>query len=85
MLFRSSLLNPFNPSTKITFSITKSGLTTLSVYNVLGERVATLLNKDLQAGSHEVTFNASKFASGIYFYSLESNGSHQVKKMMLLK
>jgi hypothetical protein len=77
--------NPFNPSTRITFSLTKSGITTLSVYNVLGEKITTLLNSNLTAGTHEVSFNASKLSSGIYFYRLESNGSSLVKKMMLLK
>jgi hypothetical protein len=77
--------NPFNPSTKIVFSLKKAGLTTLSVYNILGEKVATLLSGNLAAGSHEVSFNASKISSGIYFYRLESNGLSQVRKMMLLK
>jgi hypothetical protein len=77
--------NPFNPSTKITFSLKNSGLTNLSVYNILGEKVVTLINSNLAAGAHEFSFNASKFSSGIYFYRLESNGSYQVRKMMLLK
>jgi hypothetical protein len=77
--------NPFNPSTKITFSLKNSGLTTLSVYNILGEKIVTLINGNLNAGTHEVSFNASKLTSGIYFYRLESNGSNQVRKMMLLK
>jgi hypothetical protein len=77
--------NPFNPSTKITFSLKNSGLTTLSVYNILGEKVVTLINGNLTSGVHEVSFNASKLSSGIYFYRLESNGSNQVRKMMLLK
>ena len=77
--------NPFNPSTKITFSLKNSGLTTLLVYNVLGEKVATLINGNLKAGAHELSFNASKFSSGIYIYRLESNGSSQVRKMVLLK
>jgi Secretion system C-terminal sorting domain len=77
--------NPFNPSTKITFSLKKSGLTTLLVYNILGEKIATLINSNLAAGVHEFSFNASKLSSGIYFYMLDSNGSNQVRKMMLLK
>jgi hypothetical protein len=77
--------NPFNPSTNITFSLKNSGLTNLSVYNILGEKVATLINGNMAAGLHEYSFNASKFSSGIYFYRLESNGSNQVRKMMLLK
>jgi hypothetical protein len=77
--------NPFNPSTNITFSLKSSGLTTLSVFNILGEKVATLINGNLAAGLHEFSFNASKFSSGVYFYKLESNGSSQIRKMMLLK
>jgi hypothetical protein len=77
--------NPFNPSTKISFTLGKSGFTTLSVYNLLGQKVATVLAKDMAAGSHEVSFDASNLSSGIYFYRLESGKSLDVKKMMLLK
>ncbi len=77
--------NPFNPSTEINFSIPVSGNTTLAIYNVLGQEVATLVNEELSAGSYNYQFDASNLTSGIYFYKLQSNDYSQVKKMMLLK
>ena len=77
--------NPFNPSTSINFSIPKSGLTTLKIYNVLGQEVATLMNKDLTAGSYSVDFDARELSSGMYIYTI-TNGDFEIsKKMMLLK
>lgn len=77
--------NPFNPSTKITFKLDKSGMTSLIVYNLLGQRVETLVEKELPLGTHQVTFDASKLSSGVYFYRLESGKYSSVKKMMVLK
>ncbi|MFH0736450.1 MAG: T9SS type A sorting domain-containing protein [bacterium] len=77
--------NPFNPSTKITFDLKEAGLTTLEVYNVIGQKVATLVNKDLKSGKYEFSFDASKLSSGVYFYKLESGNNVSTKKMMLLK
>ncbi len=77
--------NPFNPSTKITFNLTEPGLTTLSVYNLLGEKVAEILNQELIAGRHTVDFNASSLASGIYIYRINSGDFSAVRKMMVLK
>ena len=77
--------NPFNPSTAIEFSLPKSGQTTLEVYNVLGQKVTELVNRNMTAGNHIVTFNASSLPSGVYFYQLTSGNFSQVKKMMLLK
>ncbi len=77
--------NPFNPSTEINFSIPTSGNITLDVYNVLGQKVATLVNKELSAGNYKYQFDATNLSSGIYFYKLEANNYSQVKKMMLLK
>ena len=77
--------NPFNPSTKISFSVPVSGNVTLAVYNVLGQEVAMLVDKDLSIGVYEYQFNAANLPSGLYFYKLQSNGHTQVKKMMLLK
>ena len=84
--------NPFNPSTRIKFTISdlptgRQGLrfTILKVYDVLGNEVATLVNEELPAGEHEVKFNSDGFTSGIYFYKLQANEFAQVKKMMLLK
>jgi hypothetical protein len=77
--------NPFNPGTKISFNLEKSGLTILTVYNVLGQKVATPISGFLAAGSHELNFNASDLPTGVYFYKLESGKQLAVKKMMLLK
>jgi hypothetical protein len=85
--------NPFNPSTKIKFTIPsviasrakQSQLISLKVYNVLGKEIATLVNEELSTGEHEVTFNASEYPSGIYFYQLKAGNLIETKKMILLK
>ncbi len=77
--------NPFNPTTSISYTIPKSAQTTLKVYDVLGNEVATLVNGENTAGVHSVEFNAAKLSSGIYFYKLQSGNLLQTKKMMLLK
>ncbi len=77
--------NPFNPSTRIDFDIPKAGYTTLTVYDMLGRKVEVLMNKELPAGRFSVNFNALKLSSGVYFYTLQSNGILIIKKMMLLK
>jgi hypothetical protein len=77
--------NPFNPSTSIKFSIPESGLTTLKVYNILGNEVTTLISGELKAGTFTETFDASDLPSGVYFYTLKSNNFYETKKMMLLK
>ena len=78
--------NPFNPTTTITFTLAQDGFTTLKVYNILGKEVATLANGEMKAGvANTVSFNASKLSSGVYFSKLESNGSIQIKKLVLMK
>ena len=77
--------NPFNPATRIDFSLPSNGNVKLTVYNILGQQVAVLINGFMQSGSHSVDFNATDLNSGLYFYKLESNGVSLVKKMMLLK
>ena len=77
--------NPFNPSTRITFNLSETGITNISVYNLLGQKVATILNEELPAGRHSVNFNASSLSSGVYFYSVESGKNVATMKMMLLK
>jgi len=77
--------NPFNPSTAITFTIPATSKVNLSVFNVLGQRVASLVNRDLSAGAHSFTFDASALSSGMYFYRLEAGANVSVKKMMLIK
>ena len=78
--------NPFNPSTIIRFTLPHQGMVKLNVYNILGEKVAQLINTELTAGIHEVVFNGSNLASGVYFYSLEVQDKFfEVKKMILIK
>jgi len=77
--------NPFNPSTVIKYSIPQDGMVTLNVFNLLGEKVATLVNGIQQAGRYEVNFDASKLASGIYVYTINSGSFNSVKKMLLMK
>ncbi len=77
--------NPFNPSTTINYQIPKSSFVTLKIYDVLGREVANLVNNEKQAGQYNVTFNASKFSSGIYFYRLQAGDFISTKKMILMK
>ncbi len=77
--------NPFNPTTRITFNLAKAGFATLNVYNVLGQKVATLVSGNLAAGTHDVNFNATNLSTGVYIYRLESNNNVAIKKMLLLK
>ena len=77
--------NPFNPTTIIKYDIPKETNVTLKVYNILGEEVATLVNKVMQAGHQSVAFNAAKLASGIYIYKLNAGNFVQVKKMLVMK
>jgi len=78
--------NPFNPITQINYTLPKSELVTLTVYNVLGQRVVTLADNIMKkAGLHTITFNASKLASGLYFYKIEAGNNILTKKMMLVK
>lgn len=77
--------NPFNPTTKIKFDIKKSGLVRLYVYDSRGSLVSELVNGNYNTGSYEVSFEANKLSSGIYFYKLETEEFSNVKKMMLIK
>jgi tetratricopeptide (TPR) repeat protein len=77
--------NPFNPTTIINYQLSKSGHVTLKVYDILGREVATLVNENQNPGIHSTTFDASKLASGVYFYRLTAPGINQVKKMLLTK
>jgi hypothetical protein len=77
--------NPFNPTTVINFTIPKAANVTLKVYNAVGQEVATLVNEFKTASSYQVDFNASKLASGVYFYTINAGSFTQTKKMMLLK
>ena len=77
--------NPFNPTTSIEYSLPLSGEVSLIVYNLLGHEVAKLVNGEIEAGYHKVRWNASNFASGIYFYRLRAGDFVLTRKMLLLK
>jgi uncharacterized protein (TIGR02145 family) len=77
--------NPFNPSTVISYSLPSVSNVKLNVYNTLGQTVRVLESGYKNAGTYTVTFDASEFTSGIYFYKLEAGQFTQVKKMMLIK
>ena len=82
--------NPFNPTSKIKFQITKLSDVKLMVYDVLGREVATLVNEQLRPGTYEVDWNArhsgsSSYPSGVYFYRLSTEDFSAVKKMLLIK
>lgn len=77
--------NPFNPATTINYTLGASEFVTLKVYNMLGQEVATLVNGMEDAGSHTVTFDASKLATGMYLYKMTAGSFSEVKKMVLTK
>lgn len=77
--------NPFNPQTNISFSLKESGLTSLIIYNSLGQEVETLVHDYKEAGSYQIQFDGSKLSSGIYFYTLRSGNFVETKKMIMMK
>ncbi len=77
--------NPFNPSTTINYSVKNSGAVNISVYNLMGQKVAELVNETKSAGSYNVTWNASEVSSGMYYYRLEAGGQSLTRKMTLIK
>ncbi len=77
--------NPFNPATKITYELPVTKYVEVSVFNVLGQKVGALVNKEQKAGSHSVVFNGHDLASGVYFYQLQVGGQSQIRKMLLVK
>jgi hypothetical protein len=77
--------NPFNPTTNINYTVPTSGFVSLKVYNTLGQEVATLFEGFQNVGLYKLDFDASKLASGIYLYRLQTNGFTQTKKMILMK
>ncbi|MDP1676111.1 MAG: T9SS type A sorting domain-containing protein [Bacteroidota bacterium] len=77
--------NPFNPSTTIKFALPIQSNVRLTVFNVIGQEVATLVNENMAAGNQSITFNASHLSSGVYFYRLVAGQFTSIKKMMLVK
>lgn len=77
--------NPFNPTTNISYDLKNAGAISLVIYNVIGRKVATLVDENKTAGLHSVTFDASGLSSGIYFYQLIAGGQTFTQKMLLSK
>jgi hypothetical protein len=77
--------NPFNPTTNIRYQVQKAGTVKISVFDILGKEIETLVNEKQSAGTYEVTFNASQYPSGVYFYRLTTEGFSKTKKMILIK
>jgi hypothetical protein len=77
--------NPFNPVTTIKYEIPNDGLVTIKIYDIIGREVKTVENAYKSQGKYSVIFEASHFASGVYFYQLKSGNYTSTKKMLLLK
>ncbi|MCY7361493.1 MAG: T9SS type A sorting domain-containing protein [Ignavibacteria bacterium] len=77
--------NPFNPVTKINYELRITNYVSLKVYDALGKEVANLVSEIQSAGSHDVVFNGNNFASGVYFYRLESGDFKDIRRMVLIK
>ncbi len=77
--------NPFNPTTKIGFVISESGVVTLKVYDMLGREVKNLLNKNMEPGDYEISFDGTNLTSGMYFYQIQVGKYSAIRKMILIK
>jgi len=77
--------NPFNPSTTIRYAQTHRSHVTLTVFNTLGQKVAELVNGEVEAGQHEVKFNGRALASGVYFYRLQAGAFVETRSLVVLQ
>lgn len=77
--------NPFNPVTQIDFSLPKLTFVNLTIYDVLGKKITTLINQNLKEGNHSLSFDATNYPSGVYFYTLQAESYKETKRMVLLK
>jgi hypothetical protein len=77
--------NPFNPSTEIRFSVAEAGRVTLSIFNLLGQKISTVVDDEFAPGSYTTRFDGGSFASGIYIYRLQTKNFVQDRKMVLVK
>ena len=81
----SNYPNPFNPTTTINYQLPEEGFVTMSIYNMVGQKVATLVNGNMTAGYHSVVWNAAAMPSGVYLYHLEAGAFSETRRMVLLK
>lgn len=77
--------NPFNPTTVIQYEVPRQSKVVIKLYDMLGKEVMTIVNREQPAGRYSLTLDASRFASGIYFYNMQADNFTQTKKMVLLK
>ncbi|HKI43766.1 MAG TPA: T9SS type A sorting domain-containing protein [Balneolales bacterium] len=84
-VLRQNYPNPFNPTTNIQYSLPVSGHVSLGVYNILGQSIANLVDKDQPAGSYTIRFDAHNLPCGVYIYRLVAGRHTMVKKMMVIK
>ncbi|HID38161.1 MAG TPA: T9SS type A sorting domain-containing protein, partial [Calditrichaeota bacterium] len=77
--------NPFNPRTTIVFGLPKASSVKIEVFNIVGQKIATLVDGFISAGYHNVQFDASVYASGIYLYRIQAGKFQQIKRMLLMK
>ena len=77
--------NPFNPSTNINYTIPEDNFVELKIFNAIGEEIVELVSETQNAGSYDISFNATDLSGGIYFYRLKAGNFSQVRKMMLVK
>ena len=77
--------NPFNPTTNINFSVPNAGNVKVVIYDAIGNQVEVLVDEYKAVGNYRVDWNAAKYASGVYFYRMQSNNFTQIKKMVLMK
>jgi hypothetical protein len=77
--------NPFNPRTIINYELPITNFVELSIYNLLGQKIATLISEKQKAGYHQAEWDARKFSSGVYYYRIESGEFQDMKKMILIK
>jgi len=84
-MLKQNYPNPFNPSTTISFSLPEISDVKLSVYNILGQKVAELVNQKMNAGMHKITWDAQNLASGVYIIAFKANSTFMTKKMNLIK
>ncbi len=82
---RQNYPNPFNPTTMISFEVPSATEVALNVYDILGQRVMTLVNEEVSSGVHQVQFDGSQLASGVYIYRIEAGDFVKTRKMMLIK
>ena len=77
--------NPFNPTTTIRYDVAQAGVVRLTIFNLLGQEVATLVSDKLTPGVYKYGWDASGFASGIYYYKMEAGSFAQARKLILMK